>query len=746
MKIAILICVLMLALLAASIFMARKSFSANGDLEIFDVDPVQVVWGQPALILNKAGALRVMVYSTFSSRVWADINVTYDFGRQWYTETGPTGIGVPINPGYNWVWIPGGPIYPASDYLDPWIPSTTPPWLFWTKTGIDNMIRAEIDPFDEIVEADENNNLLTYPPVEVIVPRPLRILLAPLADHNFPTHIPRSSVEKNLAFLKETFPLGENSLSWAMRDQVYGHESYYDFDYTDAIYEDIVRDLSVEARVLGYDRLVVVYQWGVIGGCAVGMLREPEDRVPVVVSLSGLDYGGSEDLVAHELGHTFYLWHPFDIGPPIYDATRYRPTWRDYERTLDTFMDWTIEEVWIDRGRFCSDSKTWIDLGEVGTWQWNLWEQLTTDEIRVPIMILTGWIFKMGGAIFDHDWYHVSSGIPDLRPFAGAPQEGNYSITFLDGERQILSRAAFNSSFTYYVVPQNHTLIEKQADKIPFIFNMPYVNGTKFVQIHNSTGFLLDEKAITDHTPTVDVMFPNGGEELVIGSNCTIAWEAHDADGDNMHFLIAYSPDEGDTWVPVVSELNQTSFVWNTSMLSAGTTYLIKVTATDGFNTGEDQSNSPFAALDFIPPIITNVTQYPPPEVVAPDQNVTVHATVYDANSGLKNVTLACRHSVDNVTWSDWANATMNPALEDSFTGIIPALPMGTHVQYQIFARDASDNLAVNSNVGAYFVYSVIPELPSIAALSLAIAATFVGVILTRRKFTSFVQNKKKNS
>jgi hypothetical protein len=724
--------VLLIFSFLTSVLIVDLSFSSNGDLELHDVDPVQVVWDQPALIISKASALRVMVYSSFSSRVWAEINVTYDFGRQSYLETGPMGTGVPINPGYNWVWIPGGPVYPASDYPDPWIPSGTPPWLFWTKTGTDDVIQAEIDPFGRIEEADETNNLLTYPAVEVILPRSLRILLAPLADGYSHIDIPRSAIDRNLAFLKETFPLTEISLSWTMRDQVCGHPSHYDFDITESFYEEVVQDLSVEARVLGYDRLAVLYKWGVMGGCAVGILRQPEDRVPVVVSTSGLSYG--EDLLAHEIGHTYYLWHPFDIGPPIYSAVRYSPIRRDYERVVDTFMDYNTQDPWIDSGRFQSDSKTWIDLGETGTWQWNLWEQLTVDAIRVPVMVISGWIFKSGGAIFNRDWYHIPKGVPDLLPHAGAPQQGNYTISLLDEYQQVLSHMAFNASFTYYVVPENHTIIEKDTDKMPFTFNIPYVNGTKLVQIRNATGFLLGEKGVSDNAPTVNVSYPDGGEELEIGNNYTVTWEANDLDGDELHYILSYSRDEGETWIPLASELNQTSFVWNTSTLLAGDTYLIKVMATDGVNTGEDQSNNTFTTLDSILPVIADITQDPSPDAVPPDQNVTVHARVYDTNSGIESVTLSHRYSTDNVTWSDWVNATMKPAEGDNFTGTIPALSIGTYVQYQISAKDYSDNTAVNSNAGEYFVYTVIPEFPSAITLPLFMAATIAAATLLKKR------------
>lgn len=734
---------LWIVLVLTSTLMVGTSFSSNGDIELHDLDPVQVVWDQPALIANKASAVRIMIHSTFSSRVWVEINVTYDFGTQWYLEAGPEGNGVPINPGYNWVWVPGGPVYPAHDYPDPWIPSGTPPWLFWTKTGLDNKIQAEIDPLRRIEETDETNNLLTYPEVEVVQSRQLKLLWVPLADHGIPIRVNARGIDRNVAFIKETFPLAENSLLWTIRDQVYGHDSHYEFDMTESFYEEVVQDLSIEARVLGYDRIAVVYQWGVMGGCAVGILREPEDRVPVVVSNPVLALDTGEDLLAHEICHTFYLWHPFDIGPPVYDAVRYSPIRRDYERVVGNLMDYTVEETWIDKGRFDSDPKMWKDLGEVGTWQWNLWEQLTLEPIRVPVIVMSGWLFKNGAAAFRRDWYHISEGTPDLLPQAGAPEEGNYTILLLNENQQVLSQMSFNASFTYYVVPENHTLIEKETDKIPFIFNVPYFNGTKFVQIRNATSFLLAEKAITDSSPTVNVGFPNGGEELEIGNNYTITWETNDLDGDELHYLLSYSPDEGETWIPLASGLSETHFTWNTSMLLAGDKYLVKVIATDGSNIGEDQSNNTFTTLDLISPVIANVTQNPPSGSVEPSQNVTVRANVYDINSGIKNVALSYRCSSDNVTWSDWVNKTMSAVAECKFAGTIPAFSIDAHIQYQIIAKDNSNNTTINNNTGKYYVYTVIPEFSLLLALPLFMTATLLEAILFKKRMHHFSKHRK---
>jgi hypothetical protein len=63
------------------------------------------------------------------------------------------------------------------------------------------------------------------------------------------------------------------------------------------------------------------------------------------------------------------------------------------------------------------------------------------------------------------------------------------------------------------------------------------------------------------------------------------------------------SQDNGLHWDPIEGSLISTSYIWDTSHLSPGTEYRLKVLVADGFNTGYDISDTPFTILDqiFIP-------------------------------------------------------------------------------------------------------------------------------------------------
>jgi parallel beta-helix repeat protein len=127
------------------------------------------------------------------------------------------------------------------------------------------------------------------------------------------------------------------------------------------------------------------------------------------------------------------------------------------------------------------------------------------------------------------------------------------------------------------------------------------------IDVTDSIGFvsqsIIDTKYELWTRPTVPtVLYPNGGETL--NEPITIRWDQSlDPDGLPITYSVYYSADGGAIWNLLKNELTSNSLVWNTTELSNGLSYLIKVVAINSDNvSNEDISDSTFI-VENTPPI-----------------------------------------------------------------------------------------------------------------------------------------------
>lgn len=158
--------------------------------------------------------------------------------------------------------------------------------------------------------------------------------------------------------------------------------------------------------------------------------------------------------------------------------------------------------------------------------------------------------------------------------------------------------------------------------------------------------------AIDDTTPPkVDLIYPRGGEAL--SGKVTIRYNITDnSDASfNESISIFYSPDEGGTWIPVAKNLfNMGYYHWNTTTLSDGQAYHLRINATDeGGNVGYNQTSSSFT-LDNNPPQVLLIS--PVGGTILPDL-VTITWRAWDTISQDTDLSITISYSPDNgVTWT----------------------------------------------------------------------------------------------
>lgn len=132
---------------------------------------------------------------------------------------------------------------------------------------------------------------------------------------------------------------------------------------------------------------------------------------------------------------------------------------------------------------------------------------------------------------------------------------------------------------------------EKGANGGFFAEKVPYdPNTTKILLKHGDK--VLETIPVSSNNPAVTVTFPNGGESL--SGKVTINWLAQDVDGDMLYYDVLYSSDNGSTWAAIAMGLDQNTYVWDTNQASGSSQGLIRVIASDGVNTGQDNSDSAF--------------------------------------------------------------------------------------------------------------------------------------------------------
>jgi len=133
---------------------------------------------------------------------------------------------------------------------------------------------------------------------------------------------------------------------------------------------------------------------------------------------------------------------------------------------------------------------------------------------------------------------------------------------------------------------------------------------------------------------------------------------------------------------------------------------------------------------DVTPPNIGVPTQEPPPEMVMPNQNVTVSVNITDTESGVKNATL--HYNINNS--ATWITLVMSHnSTSNLYYATIPGQPEETLVKYKIMAYDNAENVAVEDKNGQYYVYTVIPEFPSSLILLLFTVSSMLAVVLAKK-------------
>ena len=190
---------------------------------------------------------------------------------------------------------------------------------------------------------------------------------------------------------------------------------------------------------------------------------------------------------------------------------------------------------------------------------------------------------------------------------------GDYAIVLLDAAARELARYSFAAAEVVgEYAPQPG---EPERTLLFFSELVPYVEGTARVDIEGPAGVL--ESVTAGMTPPeIEIVSPNGGEELAAENGVLVEWTASDADGDPLTFDVEYSTDDGETWRAVAQSITDTEVVVDAMNLVGSSQARFRVWASDGIHTSGDESDG----------ILTVENQSPSAEIVVPADDTVVVA------------------------------------------------------------------------------------------------------------------------
>jgi hypothetical protein len=433
---------------------------------------------------------------------------------------------------------------------------------------------------------------------------------------------------------------------------------------------------------------MVIDTAGFMRGCAAGIPAYIASG-PTGTGTWGWDFDGSygDWYGGHELGHTYGRGHanfcgagggpsyPYPegrIGGPTGDPQRYY----GWDVELRRVYPWN----WTDVMSYCANE--WIsDFTYKGIRDRLIAEGGGTTQAASAWPEATEYLAVFGRANLTQGTAELGT-LYRLRDIP-APEPPTPSA---DWTLELLN-AGGTALASYPFTPKADTEPQPGEDLMASIIEtVPWADGTTRVVVRYK-GNVVAERAVSANPPTVQVISPNGGE--VLDQAAAVKWTGSDPDGDPLVYALLYSPDAGATWLTVVTELTQTEYNVDLSELPGSDQALFKVIASDGVNTGQDQSDVTFRVARKAPAafiIAPNEGAH-----FVPEQQVMLVGEGYDPEDG--NLPDA------GLSWSSDRQGDLGTGRQLSVTG----LQLGWHV-ITLRATD-SDGQSGAATVSVYVGY-----------------------------------------
>jgi Tol biopolymer transport system component len=547
------------------------------DVAVEEVGAVQAPRDADRLAAGKPTLVRAVVRSTLPSEQRVRVRYNWKFA----TATGGRRDEVreevaTIRTGRNDLVLPLNktPIHPAAGTLE---------------------LAVMLDPGNEIAESDEANNRgeRRHPVLET-EPRKLLVVPIVMEGETLPTcDQVRAVANGGEAFMDAAFPVSPEELDVDVDCSAplrLPQERFAPPPW------EVFEALERKAWVSDYDEVVGVPRNGWFEDFVVGpdgtrsraIAQAPYDSMLDTSIVESRHVAGW--ILAHEWAHN-EGWVPEDDGRA--------------DPAHPMHLDAQAPGYWVRRGEQMSGKRDFMYFEAEGVtgdplFRWigkDTWDYLLDafsddssfltgagDGEPEPVLALSG-LIQDDGSVQSGPWYALTAE-PDIALGAN----GELVLAYLDASGNELARTGIEVSREASEA-DGAGASDSQAGA--FSAMVPDVPGTQTYSLRRGDEVVL-ERHRSASAPSVRVTAPNGGEKAKAGRPLTVSWEASDGDGDPLTYSVSLSLDGGASWRPLGEETTATAMTVHVAREHVTSQALVKVTATDGLNSGEDRSDAVF--------------------------------------------------------------------------------------------------------------------------------------------------------
>lgn len=314
----------------------------------------------------------------------------------------------------------------------------------------------------------------------------------------------------------------------------------------------------------------------------------------------------AQETFAHEIGHTYGLCHTHvaddcndnhldsegtitEVGFDLETGRAVQPVPADIwqicvDSDLDDCSGWGTIDFMAYKGR--SNYEFWINpqryrllyerLKTRADDPSNLGGSGTSDQpFMQAAMLVSGTVFPDGTA--EMDPLYTTDSVWDMPPSSPTATNENLWVRAVDAVGSVILEYPLTGS----IAGLTSSTPDETAGMLPYSFVLPNLETVEAVQVVRD-GVVLSERRKTNNPPVINLLTPAGGQN--VGAVLEVTWSASDPDGDSLVYSILYSKDGGATFETIGVDIKGTSIQYDTSHLGGSENAIIRVLATDGFN------------------------------------------------------------------------------------------------------------------------------------------------------------------